>query len=79
MAFGVATTIIYFIPLRYIVLVWGELMSKCKTELKVDQIKSCRAAECNNQMDVPEQHKFNVTFSVLSTVKKENTVALAPN
>lgn len=23
-AFGVATTIIYFIPLRYIVLAWGE-------------------------------------------------------
>lgn len=27
-ALGVATTIIYFIPLRYIVLAWGELMSK---------------------------------------------------
>lgn len=26
-ALGVATTIIYFIPLRYIVLAWGELMS----------------------------------------------------
>lgn len=27
-ALGVATIIIYFIPLRYIVLAWGELMSK---------------------------------------------------
>ena len=27
-AFGVATIIIYFIPLRYIVLAWGELMSE---------------------------------------------------
>lgn len=76
-AFGVATAIIYFIPLRYIVLAWGELMSKCKTEVKVDKLKRCRVAECNNQMDVPEPCKFKVMF--YETVKKENTVTLAPN
>lgn len=35
-ALGVATTIIYFIPLRYIVLAWGEPMSNiCNASLCV--------------------------------------------
>lgn len=58
-ALGVATSIIYFIPLRYIVLAWGELKSNMFT------YQHCRFSS-RKQLECPSKNHVQVFRNVFS-------------